>query len=78
MPSKTKLTIGEPTPKGGPSKIRPARPDDPIFTRGFVIGGQPPRKQGREPEVSAEAAALAKLIQSAPASPENRKSRERR
>jgi len=49
----------------GQSKIRNARPDDPIFNRGYVIGGQPPkppRKQAARPE----AGELARLIQAAP------------
>jgi len=54
----------------GPSKIRRARPDDPIFTRGYVIGGQPPNKAKRSEEASAEALELAKLIQSAPVAPD--------
>jgi hypothetical protein len=32
------LTIGSKTPRVGPSKTRSARPDDPIFSRSFVIG----------------------------------------
>jgi hypothetical protein len=34
----TGLTIGKPTPRGGASKIRSAKPDDPIFSRGYAIG----------------------------------------
>jgi hypothetical protein len=34
------LTIGNKTPKAGESKIRSAKPDSPIFSRGFVIGEQ--------------------------------------
>jgi hypothetical protein len=34
------LTIGKIVPRVGKSKIRSARPGDPIFSRGFVIGEQ--------------------------------------
>jgi len=34
------LTIGKVVPRVGKSKIRSARPDDPIFSRGYVIGEQ--------------------------------------
>ncbi len=52
-----------------PSKIRSARPDDPIFTRGIVIGGQPPRHPGHT-QTSPDALELARLIQSAPVAPD--------
>jgi hypothetical protein len=45
------LTIGKVIPRVGPSKIRDARPDDPIFSRGFVIGEQ---KQKPSPENTPE------------------------
>jgi hypothetical protein len=31
--------IGDKSPKSKPLKLRSAEPDDPIYTRGFVIGG---------------------------------------
>jgi hypothetical protein len=34
------LTIGKVIPRVGPSKIRSAPPDAPIYSRGFVIGEQ--------------------------------------
>jgi hypothetical protein len=55
----------------GQSKIRLARPDDPIFFRGFVIGGQPPNKPRKQAE-RPEAEVLARLIQTAPVSPDRR------
>jgi len=62
------LKIDKRVPKG-PSKIRDARPDDPIFNRGYVIGGQPPKKPRRQPE-RPEAEELARLIQTAPVTPD--------
>ncbi len=53
----------------GKSKIRNARPDDPIFNLGYVIGGKlpiQPRKQAERPE----AEELARLILAAPVSPD--------
>jgi hypothetical protein len=53
----------------GQSKIRNARPDDPIFNLGYVIGGKlpiQPRKQAERPE----AEELARLIVAAPVSPD--------
>ncbi|MBM3853009.1 MAG: hypothetical protein FJ399_07615 [Verrucomicrobia bacterium] len=53
----------------GKSKIRNARPDDPIFNHGYVIGGKlpfQPRKQAERPE----AEELARLIQTAPVAPD--------
>ena len=53
----------------GKSKIRNARPDDPIFNIGYVIGGKlpiQPRKQAERPE----AEELARLILAAPVSPD--------
>lgn len=54
-----------------PSKIRAARPDDPIFNRGCVIGGQPPKKPRKQAE-RPEAEQLARLIQTAPVTPDRR------
>jgi hypothetical protein len=46
------LTIGKVIPRVGPSKIRSAPPDAPIFSRGFVIGEQKqmPSRPSTKPE----------------------------
>ena len=36
---KTKDPTGKKAPKVAPLRMRSAPPDDPIYTRGFVIGG---------------------------------------
>ncbi len=41
-PSTGTSKTGKPTPEEVASLLPPASPDDPIFTRGFVIGGRFP------------------------------------
>ena len=39
---------GKVTPKERESLIRKALPDDPIFSRGFVLGGRYPRRTPKD------------------------------
>ncbi len=41
-------TAGTPTPKDERFRARKASPDDPIYTRGFVIGGRYPRRSSKD------------------------------